>query len=105
MKKDVVAETIREYEEKAEEYSKARLNVEPNLKGIADFFIKNLNGKKILDVGCGNGRYAQYFIEKGLEIIGIDAVQAFIKIAKSRVPKAEFKLMDMRKLEFPEDGF
>ena len=105
MKKDVVAETIREYEEKAEEYSKTRLTIMPNVKELADFFIKQLKGKRILDVGCGNGRDTLYFTEKGLKVTGIDTVPAFIKIAKSRMPHVEFKLMDMRKLEFPDNSF
>ncbi len=102
---DVVKKTIEAYEEKAEEYSETRLTILPNVKEIADFFIRHLKGRRILDVGCGNGRDALYFTEKGFEVTGIDAVKTFIKIAKSRVPKAEFKLMDLRKLEFPDNNF
>ena len=102
---DVVKKTIEEYEKKAEEYSKTRQNIDPKLRETADFFIKHLKGKKILDVGCGSGRDSQYFAERGLQVIGIDAVKAFIKIAKSKVPKAKFKLMDMRKLEFLGNSF
>lgn len=46
-----------------------------------DRYIKT--GKKLLDLGCGNGRDSIYFLEKGLEVTGIDASQEAIKKLKS----------------------
>ncbi len=64
-----------------------------------------MKGKKILDIGTANGRAVDYFISKGFEAIGIDNVDAFLEIAKKRVPGAKFFNMDMRKLEFPDNEF
>ena len=46
-------------------------------------FIKQLplNGKKILDVGCGGGILSEYLAREGAEVIGIDASAELIKIA------------------------
>jgi len=101
---DVVKKTIEAYEEKAEEYAKLIPGIE-TIKETADFFIKNLKGKKILDVGCGPGRDTKYFTEQGFDVTAIDLTKALLTIAKKQAPKAQFHLMDMRKLEFPDNSF
>ena len=64
--KNVVAKTIQTYEETAEDYYKTHFDIN-EIKNIADFFIQNLNGQKILDIGCGPGRDAKYFLRLLLE--------------------------------------
>ncbi|MCC6323403.1 class I SAM-dependent methyltransferase [Candidatus Nomurabacteria bacterium] len=71
-----------------------------------DFFISLLpKGAHILDVGCGGGRDAKYFIKKGFKVTGIDMSSVLINIAKKEVPKASFKEMDILKLDFPINSF
>jgi ubiquinone/menaquinone biosynthesis C-methylase UbiE len=101
---NVVAKTIKIYEELAEDYYKTHFNIN-EIKNIADFFIQNLKGQKILDIGCGPGRDAKYFSEQGLEVTGIDLTSNFVKMASQNVPNAEFMQMDMRNLDFPENTF
>jgi ubiquinone/menaquinone biosynthesis C-methylase UbiE len=102
--KDAVEKTIESYEAQAEEYARLRPGIEI-IKDMADIFLARLKEDLILDVGCGNGRDAEYFIEHGKRVIGIDLTPSFISIAQKRAPKAMFKLMDMRKLAFPENTF
>ena len=104
MKNDAVSKTIRTYEETAEDFYKDHSDIS-EIKNIADFFIKNLKGKKILDVGCGPGRDAKYFSEKGLDITGIDLTKKFIEMASKNAPKARFIRMDMRKIDFSPNTF
>lgn len=60
-------------------------------------------GSKILDLGCGMGEpIAQYFIEKGFELTGIDGSENLIQLAQSRFPAARFLLGDMRQLDLHE---
>lgn len=103
MPDDVISATIKTYDEIAEKYYKRYFNYDESY--LMDFFIKNLNGKKILDVGSGPGRDAMILSEKGFDVIGIDLSSAFITMGKKNAPKAMFMKMDMRKLEFSDGTF
>jgi ubiquinone/menaquinone biosynthesis C-methylase UbiE len=102
MKIDVVKKTIETYEQMADLYNSLYPDV--NKENI-DFFIYKLHGDKILDIGCGSGRDAEYFVNKGLDVIGIDLSNRFIEISQDRVPKAKFIKMDMRNINFPVNSF
>jgi len=101
---DMVAKTIRTYEALAEEYYKTHSDIN-DIKEFADDFIQRMNGRGVLDVGCGPGRDAKYFSEHNLEVTGIDLASNFIQIASQHAPKARFIQMDMRSLDFPEKAF
>lgn len=58
---------------------------------------------KILDLGCGMGEpIAQYFIEKGFNLTGIDGSSKLIQLASQRFPTAKFIVQDMRTINFNE---
>ncbi len=58
---------------------------------------------KILDLGCGMGEpIAKYFIDKGYQLTGIDGSIKLIDLAKSRFPKGEFMVGDMREVHLNE---
>lgn len=102
MKIDVVKKTIETYEQMADLYNSLYPDVN---KYNIDFFIDKLNGDKILDIGCGSGRDAEYFVSKGLDVTGIDLSNRFIEISQAKVPKAKFIKMDMRNINFPVNSF
>jgi 2-polyprenyl-3-methyl-5-hydroxy-6-metoxy-1,4-benzoquinol methylase len=53
--------------------------------------LKNGNGKAILDLGCGNGDFAEFAISRGFTVIGLDIDKEALKVAKSRnLENAEF---------------
>jgi 2-polyprenyl-3-methyl-5-hydroxy-6-metoxy-1,4-benzoquinol methylase len=56
-------------------------------------------------VGCGYGRDSKIFLDKGHKVIGIDASEELLKIAKEYEPRLETKLMDIRDIVFPENYF
>lgn len=59
---------------------------------------------KVLDIGCGAGRVALHFQEKGHEVVGIDISQAAVDASRKRgVREAHF--MSAENLEFPENTF
>jgi len=62
---------------------------------------------KVLELGCGNGRDAQYIISKigNNNYIGLDASLGLIELAKQKIPEAEFHLKDIRDISFGADGF
>ena len=59
-------------------------------KPYVDKFVKSLNGKKILDVGCGAGQFTNYFCELGFNAIGIDFSNELLSIAKKNYPNIVF---------------
>lgn len=98
-----IEETINSYNNNAERYSKTyNLSyIEKQLK----FYLENFNGNRILDVGCGHGRDASYFSEKGFDVVGIDLSEELLKTARENSPKSRFYLMDMRHLDFYSNLF
>lgn len=68
-------------------------------------FISLIKGKRILDAGCGSGRDVQYFLDEGLNPLGIDSSLELIKQAKEKVPKGNFKHMDFRELNLKINEF
>jgi len=50
---------------------------------------------RVLDIGCGTGKYAGQFARDGLQAVGIDRDPAMIAWAKEHHPEAAFFDMDM----------
>ena len=57
-------------------------------------------GDRLLDVGCGPGRHSQIFFEKGIDVLGIDISEEFIRLAKKDSLGASFERQDALKMEF-----
>ncbi len=51
------------------------------------WFINNLSGKKILDMGCGVGRDTVFFTKAGFDCTGLDISKGMLEIARKRVGK------------------
>ncbi len=58
-----------------------------------------LDGRKLLDVGCGTGNLLEYMISKGIkaEYTGIDILEKMIAIAKGKKLAGSFMHMDIFK--------
>jgi len=71
-------------------------------------FLTMCEGKKIIDIGCGEGRDAILFVDNGVDCTGIDASAAMIRQARKNAVGAKFIQMDFYDLKFPPrtfDGF
>ena len=53
----------------------------PDMKEVVKY-LKEMNGTRVLDLGCGTGRHLVYFAVEGFEVYGLDAAPEGIKIAK-----------------------
>jgi 2-polyprenyl-3-methyl-5-hydroxy-6-metoxy-1,4-benzoquinol methylase len=61
----------------------------------------NLAGRNadVLDLGCGTGLpIMNYLLEKGMNVIGVDASEAMLNIARKNLPDAVLLHEDMRSL-------
>jgi ubiquinone/menaquinone biosynthesis C-methylase UbiE len=86
-------------------------------KKARDFVVQTIknhakltSGAKILDVGCGAGKWVNLFAEMGFETIGVDSSPWMIRLAKSRMKtnlrdRIKFYVMNVVKLKFPDDSY
>lgn len=63
---------------------------------------KKSEGMNLLDVACGTGGHAQY-LQKYFKILGLDINPEMLNIARKKLPKLEFVLGDMKKMELKKD--
>lgn len=65
----------------------------------------DLKGKRILDLGCGIGRYSQNFKDLGGEVFGLDVDEEKIEIAKKINPGINFLASRAENLPFSDNFF
>ena len=61
--------------------------------------------QSILDVGCGPGLAAQLFAQSIANVAGVDASEAFINIARERMPGRNFRVSEMETLPHADGSF
>ena len=66
---------------------------ELEVKRLLDF-IETIGGEykvtSILDMGCGTGAHLEAFAKIGKQVAGYDISESMIRVARTRVPKADF---------------
>lgn len=67
--------------------------------------VGNVKGKRVLDLGCGSGKYSKILLRKGGRVTGVDISPDFISLAKKEVPKVEFHVASAYKLPFKNNYF
>ena len=62
-----------------------------------------LEGKRVLDVGCGSGRYCIAFAQQGAaHVVGIDYAPAMLELARRHAAAAQVsEVCEFRQAEFP----
>ncbi len=62
-------------------------------------------GTRVLDVGCGAGRFSRIAADRGAEVCGLDATEALLEIARERVLDGDFRSGEMEELPWGDDEF
>lgn len=60
-------------------------------------------GERLLDVACGTGRHALRLARRGADVVGVDATDAYLRVARRgarKLKNARFTRADMRFLPF-----
>jgi len=99
----LLKKTKEDYNLIAEDWASVRKSVSPEEKAWLFQYI--MDGEKVLDLGCGHGRYAEVLKEKNINYFGVDIAEKMIAIAKEKYPFAKFQTSDFLKLPFPEGFF
>lgn len=104
----VILSSMKEYtKELAKKYTQGRDNyndTDERLKECAKEL--GVDGKDVLDLGCGDGRYAAWFQEMGARSVkGIDISPAMIELAQEKRDGIEFVLGDCENLPYKDGSF
>lgn len=59
----------------------------------------------LLDAGCGAGLFSSMAIKAGAQVIGIDAAQGLLEVARQRNPGNNFMEEDLEALPFADNSF
>jgi SAM-dependent methyltransferase len=60
----------------------------------------HLQGKRVLDVGCGTGFFVKWYLEQGCEVTGIDITEISVKRLREAFP-GEFYTRDITSADYP----
>lgn len=101
--RDIIKKTKEDYNKIADHFSETRKYPWKDF----EFLFEEVPAKsRVLDMGCGNGRFYELLREKkDVSYIGIDKSDKLIKKAKEKYPEAEFLVADGLNLPFKDNRF
>ncbi|HUT04575.1 MAG TPA: methyltransferase domain-containing protein [bacterium] len=75
-------------------------------RAVAEALGSSPKGRRMLEIGCGTGHWAEFFSELGLEVFGVDLSLGMMRVAQSKgIVRARFALADASSLPFPSSSF
>ena len=93
-KKQITLETYNKSAQQLAEYFSGIDDVRRKLVDKA-FALSGLNNPKVLEIGCGDGRDAEYILTKTKNYCGFDLSERMVKLAKKRLPQVDFFVSDL----------
>ncbi|RJO59111.1 class I SAM-dependent methyltransferase [Candidatus Parcubacteria bacterium] len=98
----IIADNQKVYETIAEQFSQTR---HFNWPDFQDFLEYIKAGDKVLDAGCGNGRFLELLKNKPVEYWGIDSSPKLVGLAKQKFPNQRFQTASILALPYPDQTF
>jgi SAM-dependent methyltransferase len=93
--------TIRFYNEHADEYVRATVGV--NMESLYEPFLSHVPPcGRILDAGCGSGRDSKAFLDRGYQVVSIDASQEMVD-ATTILTAQQAHLLAFQEVGFSEE--
>jgi ubiquinone/menaquinone biosynthesis C-methylase UbiE len=99
----LLVKTREDYNLIADDFSRTRDETWDEMFFLFENFLKP--GDKVLDLGCGNGRWVKLFQTYNVDYVGIDSSLRLIEIAKKNYPNARFQVEESLNLSFPDNWF
>jgi SAM-dependent methyltransferase len=65
----------------------------------------SLNGRPVLDLGCGRGRWTKEYAHRGAKVTGVDISPDVIALLAAEMPQHCFVSADIAALDFPSHSF
>lgn len=96
--------TVQTYDKIAGHYNKSHFDPIFWMEEF-EIFVSLVNGRKVIDIGCGAGRDAILFTRNKFDYTGIDASRNMLEIAESRVKRGRFIYMNFYDIKFPKGSF
>jgi len=96
----------KQYNQFSKTYSESFENF--NNKSISDYFRYldfNVLNKKILDIGCGDGKDSILITKRGAKFFGIDTSEEMIELSKINNPDATFIKGSFQKIPYSSKSF
>jgi len=62
-------------------------------------------GMRLLEGGCGDGRYVRHLSGLGIETVGVDFARATVEKINALFPELDVRVGDIRNLDFPDNHF
>ncbi|MEM7454546.1 MAG: class I SAM-dependent methyltransferase [Planctomycetota bacterium] len=78
-----------------------RVILDPALERV----LQHIEGKAVLDLGCGEGRYARKMKSRGAVVSGVDPVPKFVERARSLDPESNYIEASAENLPFADGAF
>lgn len=103
------AEVAEEYEDKR--FSQGGRLIDRQEKEAVSTALGDLEGKKVLEIACGTGRFSVMLAARGADVIGLDISDAMLSQGREKARGAglseyvEFVRGDAARLPFPDDHF
>jgi SAM-dependent methyltransferase len=96
----IIEKLKQSYQTIAKDFSDSRSQPWPEFKILNSYITK---GSKVLDLGCGNGRFFGYLRQEGklVDYTGVDFVPEFLTIAKAKYPHQDFVEQNITELDLP----
>lgn len=75
------------------------------LAALADF-----DGRRVLEIGCGDGRMTWLYAKQATEVLGVDIDEELIRDARAATPdqladRVEFRVAEAESLSVPSQRF
>lgn len=74
-------------------------------RAAAAAVVRLVNGRFVVDLGCGSGTSARELTEAGYAVWGVDVSATMVRLARKNVPRAKFVVGSIAEVDLPEcDG-